>query len=115
MENLNETTSTLPEGWQEKLSNAPKIAPRRPTDAFIRSLREVLKITLTELCIELDVDLTTVSRWERGISQPQGRSQQEEKLDDWWRQIYIIQNVPSEQWKYLPPWFRSSGSQRQEE
>lgn len=115
MENLNGTTFTLPDGWQEKLTSAPKIASRRPTCAFIRSLREALGITLTELCIELDVDLTTVSRWERGISQPQGRSLQEEMLDDWWQQIYVIQNIPPKQWKYLPPWFGSSRSWTQEE
>jgi Helix-turn-helix len=115
MENLNGVTFTLPEGWLEKLINAPKIAPRRPTDAFIRSLRKAFGITLTDLCIELDVDLTTVSRWERGISQPQGFSQQEERLNDWGMQIYMIQNIPPEQWKYLLPLFRSSRSRKQEE
>jgi DNA-binding transcriptional regulator YiaG len=103
MENLKETAFTLPEGWQEKLIDAPKITTYRPRGAFLRSLRKVLGIQQIDLSVELDVDTMTVSRWERDINQPQAFSQQEKMLEDWAWQIDMIQNVPPGQWESLLP------------
>jgi DNA-binding XRE family transcriptional regulator len=112
MENLNETTFTLPEGWLEKLIDASKVAHPRPRGAFLRSLRKVLGIDQAELGVELGVDAMTVSRWERGINQPKALSQQEEMLEDWAWQIDIIQNIPRDQWESLLPMVRLFKSSR---
>lgn len=97
----------LPDEWEEKLANAPKVAVSGPTKTYIKTLREALAddktkkpLSLTKLGEEfLGVDRKTISRWEKGDGNPQGRSQQEETLADWAWQIYVIQTFPPEQWE----------------
>lgn len=113
MNNFHGIAFTLPDGWAEKLK-AQKVAPRRPTSAFLLSLLKALGITQAELSGELDVDPLMVSRWTRGICEPQGMSEAEKTLDDWARQISVIQHVSSvlkvntpEQWDSMVPVLRA--------
>jgi DNA-binding transcriptional regulator YiaG len=46
-----------------------------PSPGFIRSLRDALNLTQTELGKRMGVDKLTVSRWERGELRPGKRSQ----------------------------------------
>lgn len=63
------------------------------------SLRKTLGITQAELSGHLDVDPLMVSRWTRGLCEPAPDSQGEHTLNDWARQIQIIQEYPPEEWE----------------
>ncbi len=54
----------------DRVRTAAGAVPPDPTPAYIRTLREALSLTQSQLAAKLQVDKMTVARWEWGKSKP---------------------------------------------
>lgn len=54
----------------DRVRAAAGAVPPNPSPAYIRTLREVLSLTQSQLAAKLHVDKMTVARWEWGKSKP---------------------------------------------